>query len=210
MKNMKKIMIVALAVAATPVVNAQVIQTTRDIPTGLEGERGLAGGRSYARSAGYRGTGQRQQYAPGPVITKRGSNVKALLGREGENFQALTIIEAINAIPELSTLAEQIEQHPRIKELLATGKVTIFAPNNEAFNKIQSALAEKTVREVGDVLRNHVTKGRYTSDILPSTIATLNKNIAAAEVAAKLVEADIQTKNGVIHIINKVILPTNK
>lgn len=202
MKNFtKKAVVAVLSLSIAPLMDAQVVQTTRDIPTGLEGEHGLAG---------YRGNGRRQQYGPGPVITKRGSNVKALLGRQGENFQALTIVEAINAIPELSTLAQQIEQHPQIKELLTSGKVTIFAPNNEAFNKIKSELAQKTIREVGDVLRNHVTQGRYTSDILPSTIATLNKNIDAAKVAERLAEADIQTKNGVIHIIDKVILPTNK
>jgi hypothetical protein len=209
MKNFtNKAVIAVLGLSIAPLINAQVVQTRRNIPTGLEGSRGLAGGRSYAGTA-Y--TGQRQQqYAPGPVIT-RGSNVKALgvdkLGTEGQNFEALTIAQAISQIPELAQLRQYVDQHPQIKQQLANAyeKITLLAPTNEAFAAVRAELAGKTLEEKAEILRNHISKGIYTTDSFIDKLKQAGQKLVG-QVDERTVVREIKTKNGVIRIVDNVIL----
>ena len=108
-----------------------------------------------------------------------------------------------------------------------TGKddLTVFAPTDEAFAKlpagtVESLLKPENKQKLVDILKYHVVAGRvYSSDALKavnaktlqgSTVAIKADGGVAMVNTAKLVKTDIDASNGVIHIIDAVILPPAK
>ncbi|OQA35632.1 MAG: Fasciclin domain protein [Candidatus Dependentiae bacterium ADurb.Bin331] len=202
MKNNKqKLMIAVVGLSFATIINAQVVETNRNIPTGLEGSRGLTAGSRYTR--GDVAT-TKNRYAPGPVITKNGV---AKLGTEGENFEALTIAQAISQIPELAQLKQYIEQHPQIKQQLnnAYEKITLLAPTNQAFADVRAELAGKTLAEKAAILRNHISKGIYSTESFLNKVKRAGQQLIG-QVEEQTVAREIKTKNGVIRIVDNVIL----
>ena len=110
--------------------------------------------------------------------------------------------------------------------LNGTNQYTVFAPTNDAFNALYGALGINDITDlpaelVADVLFYHVTEGRRASNsVLPPTgeriIETLLGEtfsvdsgglITAIGNTAVIVNADISASNGIIHVIDNVILP---
>jgi len=110
--------------------------------------------------------------------------------------------------------------------LNGTDQYTVFAPTNDAFNALYSALEIDGITDlpaelVLDVLLYHVTEGRRASNSVvpkrnPKNITTLlgasfqvtrDAEILAIGNTANIVAADISASNGVIHVISEVILP---
>lgn len=117
------------------------------------------------------------------------------------------------------TLAKAL-QVTGLTQTVATGKLTILAPSDYAFSKLglnPSNIA--TVPNLKEILLYHVVAGRvYSKDLKAGFVPTVNG--AAVEVSFKLgkifinnagvVLADLRAFNGVIHIINAVLLPPSK
>ncbi len=131
-----------------------------------------------------------------------------------------TIVQIAQANPNLSTLVSALQTAGLVDVLNGTGPFTVFAPTNAAFDKLppgtlQGLLANKT--ELTRVLTYHVAAGRYTSDNLTATkvIKTVegenvNVSVESGRVrvdGAMVTQADIQGSNGVIHVIDAVMLP---
>jgi transforming growth factor-beta-induced protein len=106
---------------------------------------------------------------------------------------------------------------------VAKNQLTLFAPSDEAFEKLFKELGVKGIRDIpADVLRPillyHVVSGKvYSYQLKNGFVPTLNG--AAVEVKlngsvmindAKVVCANIRALNGVIHVIDKVLLPPTK
>jgi len=106
---------------------------------------------------------------------------------------------------------------------VARNKLTVLAPSDEAFEKLFRELGVKGIRDIPaqqlkPILLYHVINGRVFSNQLKNGfVPTLNG--AAVEVKlgngvmfndAKVVYADIRALNGVIHVIDKVLLPPSK
>lgn len=114
--------------------------------------------------------------------------------------------------------------------LTGTDQYTVFAPTDQAFMDLYSQLSITSIRDlpkdlVTNVLLYHVTDGRrFSNSVLPKknmkTIQTLldkpfyvnsaggiDTNDAGASANASITTADISASNGVIHIINAVLLP---
>ena len=100
------------------------------------------------------------------------------------------------------------------------GKVTIFAPTDAAFAALPAGTVEKLVKPANKallarILAYHVAPGEYTSKNLPNgALKTLgggiSLDITSSRVIvndAKVVKADILASNGVIHAIDRVLLP---
>jgi hypothetical protein len=95
------------------------------------------------------------------------------------------------------------------------------APTNEAFaalpeGTVESLLLPENIEQLQDILKYHVVAGyALSSDLVSGDIETLNGDfvtITLSESAivvndANVISADIETSNGVIHVINKVLLP---
>lgn len=106
---------------------------------------------------------------------------------------------------------------------VAKNRLTLFAPSDEAFEKLFKELGVKGIRDIpADVLRPillyHVINGKvYSYQLKNGFVPTFNG--AAVEVKlngsvmindAKVVRADVRALNGVIHVIDKVLMPPTK
>ncbi|MFK8163438.1 MAG: fasciclin domain-containing protein [Lewinella sp.] len=117
--------------------------------------------------------------------------------------------------------------------LSADGPFTVFAPVNAAFEAIADTVSTLSVERVASILAAHVANGNVTSDELTETmVSTLNMDymvnlqinpgadsnstdddffqIATSDsTAVNFILTDIQGTNGVIHLIDEVLLPAN-
>lgn len=112
-----------------------------------------------------------------------------------------------------------------VEALSGEGPFTVFAPTDEAFAKLPAGTVESLLKpenkaKLAAILKYHVVKGRvYSTDALVAGKAntlqgdsiSIGMNGKAVMVnRAKLIATDIDASNGVIHVINSVILPPVK
>ena len=148
---------------------------------------------------------------PAPVPTTPGASTGS------ENLVALA---AANG--SFKTLTAALKAADLTATLEGTGPFTIFAPNDQAFAALpQEALQELLKPEnkaiLVKILTYHVVPGQVTSTDLKSgevkTVEGGSVNVKVDSATgvtvndAKVVQPDIQASNGVIHVIDKVILP---
>ena len=135
-----------------------------------------------------------------------------------------TVLQNVQAIPALASLASAVERAGLADALSGPGPITLFAPINEAFD-----LADKEPHEVEDndlerlafVLQYHVAEGEMEAGDLTDgmTLVMLNGEEAAFTTSAadplslqlddaNIIHTDIASSNGVIHLINLVLNPT--
>ena len=119
-----------------------------------------------------------------------------------------------------STLAAALDAADLIGVLQGDGPFTVFAPNDAAFAKLPEGTVEALLADkeaLTKILTFHVVSGKVTSDAVvkiseASTVAGINARIEVkmGEVyvsGAKVIQADIAASNGVIHVIDSVMLP---
>ena len=104
--------------------------------------------------------------------------------------------------------------------LYIDGPFTIFAPTDEAFSKLPDGTVESLLKnptELAKVLKYHLVKGNIFSGDLndESSVLTVLGSPVSIDTSngvlvnnAKVVTADLEATNGVIHVIDKVLLPT--
>jgi uncharacterized surface protein with fasciclin (FAS1) repeats len=120
----------------------------------------------------------------------------------------------------LDLLELEQNQNNNIKALLTSGNYTFFAPTDTAFTSLDEAQLEQLIANPGQlagVLRGHIVSGRLTAADLAdrSTVETLAGTSLRVSVTgdtvtvggSRVVQADIAATNGVIHVINSVLLP---
>ena len=109
-------------------------------------------------------------------------------------------------------------------ELSKTGPFTVFAPTNEAFQKLFTALkvsgiADLTAEQLTPILLYHVVAGNNVSSGLTTGNITslgggkISVNVGKAVVlnnSSNVAYADVQGSNGVVHVIDEVLLPPAK
>lgn len=140
-----------------------------------------------------------------------------------------SIVEIASADPSFSTLVSLLQEAGWVDSLNQEGKTfTVFAPNNDAFNKIDAKKLEalkKDPKKLAEVLKYHVVAGSLKSgdvtgreelDALSGhVIKIFNKDGkitigSDSKSAAGLVSTDIIASNGIIHVIDAVIMPPAK
>lgn len=134
-----------------------------------------------------------------------------------------TIVEIAASNDDFSTLVAAVQAAGLVDVLNGPGPFTVFAPTDAAFAKLLSGLgisAEDLLANqelLTNVLLYHVVPGElYAADVLEQGVLTMaNKHYAWAKVMdgaayineAQIVATDIKASNGVIHVIDTVILP---
>ena len=100
------------------------------------------------------------------------------------------------------------------------GPFTLFAPTDDAFAALPDGTVENLLgnpKELAKVLKYHLVKGNVFSTDLNngSSVATLLGSPVSIDTTegvlvnnAKVIQADMEASNGVIHVIDKVLLPT--
>jgi uncharacterized surface protein with fasciclin (FAS1) repeats len=130
------------------------------------------------------------------------------------------IVQTATKAGKFKTLALLLEQAGLVKTLKGKGPYTVFAPTDAAFAKVPNATLEalgKDRAKLRSVLLYHVVKGRLTAAKVAKrrAVKTLNGQRLAIRVrgrkvfvgGARVVTPDVTASNGVIHVINKVLLP---
>ncbi|PSB05415.1 fasciclin [filamentous cyanobacterium CCP1] len=132
-----------------------------------------------------------------------------------------TIVDVAAANGSFDTLVAALTEAELVEVLGGEGPFTVFAPTDEAFAALPEGTLDQLLlpenREVlVQILTYHVVPGTVTSDQLESgEVATVEGspvNVMVDEQAvmvneANVVQADIPATNGVIHVIDRVILP---
>lgn len=120
-----------------------------------------------------------------------------------------------------SILVSAVAKAGLVDALIADGPFTIFAPTNAAFEDLFSVLGiagidDLTAEQLTPILTYHVVLGNVlSSDLKSGNVGTLNSSSSlAVDVSSgvkinnsNVIAADIQGTNGVVHVIDKVLIP---
>ena len=132
------------------------------------------------------------------------------------------IVELAQSVPDLSTLVTAVVAGKLVTTLEAAGPFTVFAPTNEAFAALPNAtlahlLEPANIAELDSVLTYHVLPEAVQSkDLKPFQQVTTVQGASLAIVAsgtkifvnnAQVTAADNEASNGVVHIIDAVLIP---
>ena len=140
---------------------------------------------------------------------------------DDDSMSSKNIVEVAQSDPNLSTLVDAIIAANLTTVLSEGGPFTVFAPTNAAFQKLDPAILNNIISTpslLTALLQYHVVSGEVTSSQLTNgDVATLlsgqsiNVDISGGMVtlneSSKVTTADIDASNGVIHIIDEVLLP---
>jgi uncharacterized surface protein with fasciclin (FAS1) repeats len=136
--------------------------------------------------------------------------------------QQKNIVQTAVAAGQFKTLATLLTKAGLAKTLATTGPYTVFAPTDAAFAKVpKSTLASlaKNKAKLRAVLLYHVVKGSYPAAKVAAASKLTTLEGAALSVntmggvkvgGAKVVKANVRATNGVIHVIDRVLLPPAK
>ncbi len=130
------------------------------------------------------------------------------------------IVETAVAAGSFNTLVAAVKAAGLVETLQSDGPFTVFAPTDEAFSKLPEGAVESLLAnpdQLREVLLYHVVPGRVmAADVVNLGHATTAQGqdlaIRASDGSVTINEArvtttDIQTSNGVIHVIDSVLLP---
>ena len=130
------------------------------------------------------------------------------------------IVQTAVAAGQFKTLVALVKQAGLVGALSGQGPLTVFAPTDAAFAKVPKATLAalgKNKAELKAVLLYHVVKGKVTAaqaSMLTSAKTleggTLPIKVSGAKVyvgGALVTKADVMASNGIIHVINKVLIP---
>ncbi len=149
-------------------------------------------------------------------------------------FANKTIVENASAAPNLSTLVTAVKAAGLVDTLSGTGPFTVFAPTNDAFAKLPAGTVDTLVQPdskatLTKILTYHVVPGRVSAKELAKMIkkgggtatlttvegGTLKASASAGTItltdekggASTITTADVFQSNGVVHVIDTVLMP---
>ncbi len=129
------------------------------------------------------------------------------------------IVETATQVGNFKTLTKAIDAAGLTEVLKSGGPFTVFAPTDDAFAKLPPGELDKLMADKGklaEVLKGHVSAGEIASKDVKEGSVTMANGKAAKVTAgsngvsidgARVVKADVPASNGVIHVIDKVIVP---
>tara|TARA_B110000263_G_C15283462_1_gene499532 strand:+ start:793 stop:1308 length:516 start_codon:yes stop_codon:yes gene_type:complete len=145
-----------------------------------------------------------------------------------------TLVDVASGNKDFSTLVAALKAADLVTALQGDGPFTVFAPTNDAFAKIGAAtlnslLEEKNQKVLANILTYHVISGKLTAS---DVVAALEKGKGLVELTAlngevisvmqkdgkiwlkdsnenysEIIATDVMGSNGVIHVINSVVMP---
>jgi uncharacterized surface protein with fasciclin (FAS1) repeats len=132
----------------------------------------------------------------------------------------MTIVDVASDNDSFDTLVQAVQAANLGETLSSEGPYTVFAPTDEAFNQLPDGALDFLLQPenqdlLAEVLTYHVVSGSVMSgDLSSGGVDTLNGGIAVGVSDngvvinnASVVTADIEASNGVIHVINRVLIP---
>ena len=151
-------------------------------------------------------------------------NMSSLSTRRSD-YPTKTIAELATGTQNLSTLVKALGVTNMVQDLSSGGPFTVFAPTNSAFSRLGNEVLNNLINnpeELRDILKNHITLGKYFSNrlydnqelrmtngevlsikIRGDNILLLNKE---KKQIARIKQKDIWGTNGVVYIIDRVLI----
>lgn len=137
--------------------------------------------------------------------------------------QSKDIVATAAEAGQFNTLAAALKAADLVETLQGEGPFTVFAPTDEAFAALPEGTLEDLLKpenkdELVKILTYHVVPGKVMSgDLESGMVKTVEGSEVTIEVSdtgvmvgdANVVKADVPASNGVIHVIDTVILPSN-
>jgi len=133
------------------------------------------------------------------------------------------IVDTAVAAGQFNTLVAAVQAAGLVDTLKGDGPFTVFAPVDAAFaalphGEVERLLMPENRHELTDLLTYHVVSGAITADQLAGQILSV-ETVEGSSVLidatngvrvgnAQVIQADIETSNGIIHVVDRVIIPT--
>ncbi len=148
----------------------------------------------------------------------------AVAGHHAEMEAKKDIVDTAVAAGQFETLAAALGAAGLVDTLKGEGPFTVFAPTDAAFAKLPEGTVESLLKpenkdQLVSILTYHVVSGKVDSKAVvklseATTVNGSNIDIAVKDGSVKIndatvVKADIKTSNGIIHVIDTVILPSS-
>ncbi len=163
-----------------------------------------------------------------PLLALVGACTASILFSELVNAQhasvatpAADIVAVASGDTDFATLVSALQAADLVTALQGKGPFTVFAPNNAAFAKLppgalDDLLKPANKKKLVDILKNHVAQGKIMSaEIKSGRLKMLNGEKVQVVVDngrvnfgdAQVLRTDITASNGVIHVIDTVVMP---
>ncbi len=141
------------------------------------------------------------------------------------SVSAANVVETAQNAGKFNTLIAAAKAAGLVGALTGDGPITVFAPTDEAFEKLPAGTVENLLKpenkeQLVAILTYHVVGRKLSSDMLPHKkipVRSLNGDANTLKVTktadgvtvneANVISADVTADNGVIHVIDKVLLP---
>ncbi len=145
--------------------------------------------------------------------------------KEADTSSGKTIVDIAAGNDDFSTLVAAVKAAGLVETLSSKGPFTVFAPTNEAFNKLPKGTVESLLKpenkdKLVAILTYHVVSGKVmAADVVKldkaKTVQGQSVNIRTGSDGvkvnkSKVVKTDIEASNGVIHVIDSVLMPKDK
>lgn len=140
-------------------------------------------------------------------------------GEKGSKSTQMDIVDTASASGDFKTLVTAIKAAGLVETLKGEGPFTVFAPTDAAFDRIPTDQLNDLLQDkdaLTTVLTYHVVSGKVmAADVVKlksaKTVQGQSIKIDASDGVkvddAKVIQTDIETSNGVIHVIDTVMLP---
>ncbi len=135
-----------------------------------------------------------------------------------------TVLSIAISSPDHTTLVAAVQAAELENVLVNTGPLMVFAPTNEAFDALPEGTVENLLKPenkeaLANILKHHVTPGNYSKEFLKkfkklgqadnqnTTVEVIGDDVFVG--GAKII-ASIPAGNGIVHVVDKVILPPSQ
>jgi uncharacterized surface protein with fasciclin (FAS1) repeats len=135
------------------------------------------------------------------------------------------IVVLASQTPELSTLVQALQAADLVSALEGNGPYTVFAPTNDAFAALPAGTLENLMKpenkqQLIDILTYHVAEGNVKSGDLSNNMMVKTLNGKELKImlngdqvminGATVKMPNVEASNGVVHVVDKVIMPASK
>ncbi|MFB2937950.1 fasciclin domain-containing protein [Aerosakkonemataceae cyanobacterium BLCC-F154] len=129
------------------------------------------------------------------------------------------ILDTANKAGSFNTLIQAVQATGLTKTLENSGPFTVFAPTDEAFAKLPQGTVEKLLHDIPQltkILSYHIIKGKFMSkdvmqldrtNTMEGSDLKLHANGKLMVDDAMIIQSDVEVDNGVIHVIDTVLIP---
>ena len=144
--------------------------------------------------------------------------IASVMGLSALAAQAADIVDTAVSAGSFKTLVTAVQAAGLVDTLKGPGPFTVFAPTDEAFAKIPKAQLDALLKDkaaLTKVLTYHVVPGKVmAADVKAGKVKTVQGNELTVSTmggvkvdAANVVKTDVVASNGVIHVIDTVVMP---